>query len=105
MSRLSPGLRPLLPLGAVLCLQVPCKLPSGSTALGPGPRMCADSEGPGVQTASGGSGDPTVCLDEREEWGESMNSWNVPSSKIPILDWMGSKGGHRGHGRMSQRTA
>ena len=69
MSRLSPGLRPLLPLRAVLCLQVPCKLPSGSTALSPGPRMCADSEGPGVQTASGGSGDPTVCLDEREDVG------------------------------------
>ena len=31
--------------------------------------MCADSEGPGVQTASGGSGDPTVCLDEREDVG------------------------------------
>ena len=29
--------------------------------------MCADSEGPGVQTASGGSGDPTVHLDERED--------------------------------------
>ena len=32
--------------------------------------MCADSEGPGVQTASGGSSDPTVCLDEREDEGE-----------------------------------
>lgn len=32
--------------------------------------MCADSEGPGVQIASGGSGDPTVHLDEREDGGE-----------------------------------
>ena len=47
----------------------PLQVPSGSTALSPGPRMCADSEGPGVQTASGGSGDPTVCLDEREDVG------------------------------------
>ena len=43
-----------------------CKL---QTLLFTGPRMCADSEGPGVQTASGGSGDPTVCLDEREDVG------------------------------------
>lgn len=29
--------------------------------------MCADSEGRGVQIASGDSGDPTVHLDEGEE--------------------------------------
>ena len=49
-----------------LCLSAPSRLPSGSAALGPEPRMCADSEGPGVQTASGGSSDPTVHLDEGE---------------------------------------
>lgn len=44
-------------------------LPSGSAAPGPGPQMCADFVGPGVQTVLGGSGDPTAHLDEREEKG------------------------------------
>ena len=52
--------------------------------------MYADSEGPGVQIASGGSGDPTVHLDEREDGGKARTHrmFLLPKS----LSWTGRGG-------------